>query len=73
MTDSAGPRAKRPSLGRGLAALFGEAGTRLPGEFGGAQTVPIEAIRPSAFQPRRHFAESELAGLAQSIREKGIV
>jgi ParB family chromosome partitioning protein len=78
MSDPAGPRAKRPSLGRGLAALFGEAGTRLPGEFGGAQpsgaqTVPIEAIRPSALQPRRYFAEAELAGLAQSIREKGIV
>jgi len=68
-----GPRAKRPSLGRGLAALFGEAGARAPGEFGGAQNVPIETIRPSAFQPRRHFAEAELAGLAQSIREKGVV
>jgi ParB family transcriptional regulator, chromosome partitioning protein len=76
-------RAKRPPLGRGLAALFGEAGTRLSGEPGGArpggaqpggaQTVPIEAIRPSPFQPRRRFAEEELEGLAQSIREKGIV
>ena len=78
MTDGAGPRAKRPPLGRGLAALFGEAGTRLgddPGGArpGGAQTVPIEMIRPSPFQPRRHFAEAELDGLAQSIREKGIV
>jgi ParB family chromosome partitioning protein len=71
-------RAKRPPLGRGLAALFGEAGTRLSGEPGGArpggaQTVPIEAIRPSPFQPRRRFAEAELDELAQSIREKGIV
>jgi ParB family chromosome partitioning protein len=76
-------RAKRPPLGRGLAALFGEVGTRLSGEPGGArpggaqppgaQIVPIEAIRPSPFQPRRRFAEEELDGLAQSIREKGIV
>jgi ParB family chromosome partitioning protein len=71
-------RAKRLPLGRGLAALFGEAGTRLSGEPGaarpgGAQSVPIEAIRPSPFQPRRRFAEEELDGLAQSIREKGIV
>jgi ParB family chromosome partitioning protein len=35
--------------------------------------VPIEAIRPSPFQPRRRFAEAELDELAQSIREKGIV
>jgi ParB family chromosome partitioning protein len=71
-------RAKRPQLGRGLAALLGEAGTRIgsdPGGArpGGAQMVPIEAIRPSPFQPRRRFAEAELDGLAQSIREKGIV
>jgi ParB family chromosome partitioning protein len=72
------PSPKRPQLGRGLAALFGEAGARVAGDpggvrSGGAQVVPIEAIRPSPFQPRRHFAEEELAGLAQSIREKGIV
>src|ERR1700686_4737804 len=88
MSGREGPRAKRPPLGRGLAALFGEAGTRPPNEPGGirpalsdpigarpngAQTVPIDAIRPSPFQPRRVFAEAELDGLAQSIREKGIV
>ena len=73
MSDQLGPRAKRPPLGRGLAALFGEAGARAMGEPSGAQTVPIEAIRPSPYQPRRRFAEEELDGLAQSIREKGIV
>src|SRR5579864_1163380 len=73
MTDSVGPRGKRPPLGRGLAALFGETGARLAGDSVGAHIVPIEAIRPSPFQPRRHFAEAELEALAQSIREKGIV
>jgi ParB family chromosome partitioning protein len=78
VSDGVGPRARRPALGRGLAALFGETGTRLSGEAGGArpggtQILPIEAIRPSPIQPRRHFAEAELDGLAQSIREKGIV
>src|SRR5437879_3108006 len=73
MSEGPGPRAKRPPLGRGLAALFGEGGAGLAGDPGGARAVPIEAIRPSPFQPRRHFAESELDGLAQSIREKGIV
>ena len=73
MSEGPGPRAKRPPLGRGLAALFGEGGGGLAGDPGGARSVPIEAIRPSPFQPRRHFAESELDGLAQSIREKGIV
>jgi ParB family chromosome partitioning protein len=78
MSDAVGPRAKRPPLGRGLAALFGEAGAPLAGQAGGArpggaQILPIEAIRPSPLQPRRHFGEAELDGLAQSIREKGIV
>jgi len=65
-------RAKRQPLGRGLAALLGDAGARLDGDAG-VRTVPIETIRPSPFQPRRHFAETELDGLAQSIRDKGIV
>ncbi|MGE0257239.1 MAG: ParB/RepB/Spo0J family partition protein [Alphaproteobacteria bacterium] len=71
-------RGKRPSLGRGLAALFGETGALLPADRDGARSgavrsAPIEAIRPSPFQPRRVFAEEELEGLAQSIRGKGIV
>src|SRR5438270_3418020 len=73
MSEGAGPRAKRPPLGRGLAALFGEGGAGVGGDLGAPRAVPIETIRPSPFQPRRHFAESELDGLAQSIREKGIV
>ena len=66
-------RARRPSLGRGLAALLGETGGRAAEGAAGLRQVPIEAIRPSAFQPRRHFADAELEELAQSIREKGIL
>src|SRR5207237_9396920 len=66
-------RVKRQPLGRGLAALFGETGARPAGEGGGVRAVPIESIRRSPFQPRRRFAEAALDGLAQSIRDKGIV
>jgi ParB family chromosome partitioning protein len=66
-------RARRPSLGRGLAALFGETGAGPPDTAIGLRQVPIEAIRPSAFQPRRHFADAELDELAASIQEKGIL
>ena len=66
--------AKRQPLGRGLAALFGEAAGRAPAEAGAAvREVAIELIRPGAFQPRRHFSEDELAALAQSVREKGVL
>jgi ParB family transcriptional regulator, chromosome partitioning protein len=64
--------ARRP-LGRGLAALFGEAAD---GTLAGAapqRLVPIERIRPGTLQPRRRFAEAELEALAQSIREKDIL
>ena len=36
-------------------------------------TLPIDAIRPSPFQARTSFDEQELAGLAQSIRENGLL
>ena len=66
-------RARRRQLGRGLAALFGEAEGEAVAEPAMQRRVPIELIRPSAFQPRRRFAEDELDALAQSIREKGIL
>src|SRR5437763_1695338 len=66
-------RPKRAPLGRGLAALFGEGGARVLAGPGTPRAVPIEAIRPSPFQPRRRFAEAELDALVDSIREKGVI
>lgn len=40
---------------------------------GKIHTLPIDAIRPSPFQARTSFDEQELAGLAQSIRENGLL
>jgi ParB family transcriptional regulator, chromosome partitioning protein len=73
MSGGMGDRAKRQPLGRGLSALFGEGGARVLSGRGSPRAVPIEAIRPSPFQPRRRFAEAELDGLVQSIREKGVI
>ncbi len=61
---------KRMALGKGLGAL-------LP-EFGQAESKAllyrgIEEIIPNPSQPRRHFDESKLQELAESIREKGIL
>jgi ParB family transcriptional regulator, chromosome partitioning protein len=66
-------RAVRRPLGRGLAALFGEAEGSGSVDPGPQRLIPIELIRPGAFQPRRRFAEAELDALAQSIREKGVL
>jgi len=66
-------RAAGRQLGRGLAALFGEAEGVTPADPARQRLVPIERIRPGTLQPRRRFAEAELEALAQSIREKGIL
>jgi ParB family transcriptional regulator, chromosome partitioning protein len=66
-------RARRRPLGRGLAALFGEAESEASFDSASQRRVPIETIRPSTLQPRRRFAEAELDALAQSIREKGVL
>lgn len=34
---------------------------------------PVERIRPNKTQPRQHFDESQLADLAQSLREIGVI
>lgn len=67
--------AKGTRLGRGLSALLGEADPDFAPQdpVRGLKTVPIEFLKPSAFQPRRRFDEEELANLSASIREKGIL
>ncbi len=59
----------------GLSALLGSETETYAGEGApaGGQRVPIEFLRPSALQPRRHFDEGELETLAQSIRERGVL
>jgi ParB family transcriptional regulator, chromosome partitioning protein len=67
-------------LGRGLSALMGEmqpaagaAPTQGPTRTRGEILMPIEMISPNPEQPRRHFAAENLADLAASIREKGVL
>jgi ParB family transcriptional regulator, chromosome partitioning protein len=68
-----GERARRRPLGRGLADLFGEADAGRAPDAEPPRQVPIAAIRPAVFQPRRTFADAELDMLAKSIREQGIL
>jgi len=67
-------------LGRGLAALIGEIDRPAPREekqpvqvTAADGRVPIEFVSPNPKNPRRSFAEADLADLSQSIREHGIV
>src|SRR6202171_3245050 len=67
---------ERSRLGRGLAALVGDVGDEtaiLDRARGSQRRVPIEFLRPNPRNPRRRFNEEELAELAASIGEKGIL
>ncbi len=68
-----GEPARSRGLGKGLAALLGDApeiGIETPSGF---RMIPIERLRPNPRQPRQIFEEAELESLAASIREKGVV
>ena len=66
---------RRRGLGRGLSALLGDDAedyARLD-QIRSSTTVPIERLRPSAFQPRRRFDEAEMETLAESVKEVGML
>jgi ParB family chromosome partitioning protein len=62
-------------LGRGLAALIGDVGeeTSTADSSRKPRRAPIESLRPNPRNPRRLFTDEELAELANSIRERGVI
>jgi ParB family transcriptional regulator, chromosome partitioning protein len=62
-------------LGRGLAALIGD-DTSEEAVVQDARTLrhmPIEMLKASPNNPRKHFADADLDDLAKSIRDKGLL
>jgi ParB family chromosome partitioning protein len=66
MTDS-----KR--LGRGLEALLGPISREQAESSGALKELPVTAISPNPFQPRRTFDDAGLAELAASIAASGLL
>lgn len=68
---------RKSGLGKGLSALIPtELDTEAPADGergGGVRVVPITSVVPNPQQPRRHFDEESLAGLAASIAELGVL
>jgi len=66
--------ARKGGLGRGITSLI-PAASEAGGEPGiaGYQLVPIEQVRANPLQPRKSFDEETLVGLADSIRELGVL
>ena len=70
--------AGRRGLGRGLSALLGDLDPPAAPQTGGdtiqaPQQAAIELLRRNPDQPRRIFAEAELAELTESVRERGVL
>ncbi len=62
---------KKARLGKGLGALLGEYMDDTP--RGEPQLIDVKAIGPNPQQPRKAFSDDELAELAQSIEENGLL
>jgi len=86
MSQITKPLSKAAPLGRGLSALFGDADASYqprpiqpkaaapaPVNERGLRTLPLAWLQPGVYQPRRHFDEEAIKGLAESIRERGIL
>jgi len=65
--------AQKSRLGRGLASLIGDRPEQAWGADEDQRSVPLAALKPGRFNPRRNFAEGQLEELAASIRERGLV
>src|SRR6056300_709684 len=87
-TSSSPSRASQKGLGRGLQALLGDrpslnavsadqiASTASQDEANQHQNdriVAIEKISPTPWQPRQHFADTELGELAKSLKQHGMI
>jgi ParB family chromosome partitioning protein len=59
---------QRRGLGRGLEVLIG--GQPVPSEL---LEIPVDAIHPNPRQPRRRFEPEAASGLAESVRQQGVI
>ncbi len=65
--------AKPKRLGRGLEALLGPIAKDQPVEASALRELPVTAISPNPWQPRREFDEAALAELTASIEASGLL
>jgi ParB family chromosome partitioning protein len=78
MSTAKGAPAKKRGLGRGLEALLGPKGAAQAPvlEATPADTLrqlPVDALAPGKYQPRKTLDEAKLAELAESIKAQGVI
>lgn len=67
---------KTQKLGRGLGELLGEIEEAYENEVSHKDSIveiPLKDIRPNPYQPRKHFEESSLLELGESIKNDGLI
>jgi len=67
------PNNKRRALGRGVASLIPTVPEGADADSSDIQNIDINAIDTNPFQPRIDFDEAEIAGLAASIDNQGLL
>ena len=75
---AAKPAAKKRGLGRGLEALLGpraaaEAPLLEAQPSDVPRTLPVDALAPGKYQPRKTMDDAKLAELAESIKAQGVI
>jgi ParB family chromosome partitioning protein len=64
---------EKKALGKGLEALLPDSGFKTATPTREIQEIPLLNIIPNRYQPRSEFQESELAQLAESIKQNGVL
>jgi ParB family chromosome partitioning protein len=77
-TSGKGSPAKKRGLGRGLEALLGPKGAAAApsleaGDGDHLRQLPLDALTPGKYQPRKHWDADKLDELAESIRSQGVI
>jgi ParB family chromosome partitioning protein len=61
----------KKALGKGIGALFRDIDEQINTRT--IIEIPLDAIKPNPYQPRKTFSDESLSELAESIREKGVI
>jgi len=64
---------EKRALGKGLEALLPPSGPKTQASVGEIQQLEVQYILPNRYQPRREFADADLAELAKSVKQNGLL
>ncbi|MBM4121389.1 MAG: ParB/RepB/Spo0J family partition protein [Nitrospira sp.] len=64
---------EKRALGKGLEALLPPSGPKTQASAGDIQQLEVQYILPNRYQPRREFADADLAELAKSVKQNGLL